>query len=252
MAKVLLGFMGAGKSTIARGLDPNYLDMDALIEKRLGMSIAEFFAEKGEEAFRQIESEVLAELLETDQVVSTGGGVVISQRNRELLKTNSDNIYLKADFETLYQRISVDEDNQRPLFLNNSKEELAAIFQERQAWYEESGQSGFGCDQAKPRGNYRGTEMKIAYLGPKGSFSHHVVQTAFLMRNCRPFANITDVIKAYEQGLVDYSVVPVENSIEGSVHETLDYLFHQARIQAVAENRHPAIHQQLMVVPWSY
>ena len=137
MTKVLLGFMGAGKSTIARGLDPNYLDMDALIEKRLGMSIAEFFVEKGEEAFRQIESEVLADLLQRDQVVSTGGGVVISQRNRELLKTNFDNIYLKADFETIYQRISVDEDNQRPLFLNNSKEELAVIFQERQAWYEE-------------------------------------------------------------------------------------------------------------------
>ena len=137
MAKVLLGFMGAGKSTIARGLDPNYLDMDALIEKRLGMSIAEFFAEKGEGAFRQLESEVLAELLQRDQVVSTGGGVVISQRNRDLLKTNTDNIYLKADFETLYQRISTDKDNQRPLFLNNSKEELVAIFQERQAWYEE-------------------------------------------------------------------------------------------------------------------
>ena len=137
MAKVLLGFMGAGKSTIARGLDPNYLDMDALIEERLGMSIAEFFSEMGEEVFRQVESEVLAELLQRDQVVSTGGGVVISQRNRDLLKTNSDNIYLKADFEILYQRISTDKDNQRPLFLNNSKEELAAIFQERQAWYEE-------------------------------------------------------------------------------------------------------------------
>ena len=137
MAKVLLGFMGAGKSTIARGLDPNYLDMDALIEERLGMSIAEFFSEMGEEVFRQVDSEVLAELLQRHQVVSTGGGVVSSQRIRYLLKTNSDNIYLKADFEILYHRIAADKDNQRPLFLNNSKEELAAILQERQAWYEE-------------------------------------------------------------------------------------------------------------------
>lgn len=137
MAKILLGFMGAGKSTIARGLDPNFVDMDALLEDRLGMPIARFFEEKGEAAFRQVEEEVLADLLKTDQVISTGGGIVISHRNRALLKQNPDNIYLKADFETLYQRISADKDNQRPLFLNNSKEDLAGIFNERQIWYEE-------------------------------------------------------------------------------------------------------------------
>ena len=137
MAKVLLGFMGSGKTTIARKLDPDFVDMDALLEDRLGMPIARFFEEKGEAAFRQLEEEVLADLLKTDKVISTGGGIVISPRNRALLKQNPDNIYLKADFETLYQRISADEDNQRPLFLKNSKEDLTVIFKERQAWYEE-------------------------------------------------------------------------------------------------------------------
>ena len=137
MAKVLLGFMGAGKSTIARNLAPDFVDMDTLIEERLGMSIARFFEEKGEAVFRQVEEEVLADLLKTDKVISAGGGIVISPRNRDLLKQNPENIYLKADFETLYQRISLDKDNQRPLFLNNSKEDLEAIFNERQIWYEE-------------------------------------------------------------------------------------------------------------------
>jgi len=137
MAKILLGFMGAGKSTIAKALDPDYLDMDALLEQSFEMPIARFFEEKGEGGLRQAESELLAKLVKTDRVLSTGGGVVISPLNRDLLKQNPDTIYLKADFETLYQRISADKNNQRPLFLSKTKEELQKIFQERESWYEE-------------------------------------------------------------------------------------------------------------------
>lgn len=87
--------------------------------------------------------------------------------------------------------------------------------------------------------------MHVAYLGPRGSFTHQVARQAFPEADLLDFANITEVIKAFESGKVDYSVIPVENSIEGSVHETLDYLFHQAEIRAVAEVIQP-IAQQLM------
>ncbi|HFH9837303.1 TPA: prephenate dehydratase [Streptococcus suis] len=87
--------------------------------------------------------------------------------------------------------------------------------------------------------------MYIAYLGPRGSFTHHVAQQAFPEGNLLDFPTITEVIKAYEAGQVNYAVVPVENSIEGSVHETIDYLFHQAEIHAVAEVVQP-IAQQLL------
>ncbi|HEM3071753.1 prephenate dehydratase [Streptococcus suis] len=87
--------------------------------------------------------------------------------------------------------------------------------------------------------------MQVAYLGPRGSFTHQVAQQAFSTADLQAFETITEVIKAYETGEVTYSVIPVENSIEGSVHETIDYLFHQAEIHAVAEIVQP-IAQQLL------
>ncbi|MGT2666263.1 prephenate dehydratase [Streptococcus rifensis] len=88
--------------------------------------------------------------------------------------------------------------------------------------------------------------MKLGYLGPVGSFSHNVALKSLPSADHLAFANITEVIKAYEQGQVDAAIVPVENAIEGSVHETLDYLFHQASLHAVAEFIQP-IKQQLLV-----
>lgn len=89
--------------------------------------------------------------------------------------------------------------------------------------------------------------MQVAYLGPRGSFTHQVVKQAFPQAILLAFETITDVMKAYEREEVSYSVIPVENSIEGSVHETIDYLFHKAEMHAVAEVVQP-IAQQLLAV----
>lgn len=89
--------------------------------------------------------------------------------------------------------------------------------------------------------------MIVGYLGPSGSFTHNAALSAFPLAELRPFDTITEVIKAYEKQLIDFAIVPVENSIEGSVHETTDYLFHQTNLSAVAEIIQP-IKQQLMTV----
>ena len=132
MAKVLLGFMGVGKSSVSPYLDGHFVDMDQVIEEKIGMSIADFFAKEGEAAFRQIESETLEDLLQEgdDVIISTGGGVVVTEKNRK------HNVWLHASFDVVYDRIKKDTKNQRPLFLNHSKEEFQAIYDGRMALYQ--------------------------------------------------------------------------------------------------------------------
>ncbi|NRG69875.1 shikimate kinase [Streptococcus suis] len=153
MPIVLLGFMGVGKSTTARLLDLPVYDMDQIIEERIGMTIADYFKLEGEVAFRQIETEVLKELLElpADCLVSTGGGVVKSEFNRQLLLENkATNVLLTASFEVAYERISQDSQSKRPLFLQNSKEEFESIYQERMALYQGLAATIINTDQLTP------------------------------------------------------------------------------------------------------
>ena len=103
---VLIGMSGGGKTVLGRKaaekLDKTFVDTDEEIVKRIGMPIADFFAKKGEPAFRKIETEVLHELSsQNNLVISTGGGIVKNPQNVEYLKRNGRIIWLKRNAELL-------------------------------------------------------------------------------------------------------------------------------------------------------
>ncbi len=109
---------GSGKSTVgrqlARRLDIPFLDSDHAIEQRLGCSIREYFERQGEERFRGIETEVLAQLVQQGQgVLSTGGGSVLREQNRDLLRQNGQVFYLHTSPQELFRRLR--HDRNRPL-----------------------------------------------------------------------------------------------------------------------------------------
>lgn len=89
--------------------------------------------------------------------------------------------------------------------------------------------------------------MKIGYLGPIGSFTYTASKNAYPNEELIAFASISECINAYEKKMVDLSIIPIENSIEGSVHQSVDYLFHIGVIEVCHEIVLP-IDQQLMVV----
>ena len=129
MAKILLGFMGTGKTTVGRILDPKFHDMDELIVEEIGMSINDYFAVEGEAAFRHREAEMLERLLKNEAaIISPGGGIVVNPHNRALLEKNPHNIYLRVDFETLYSRIQNDKAMQRPLFFKPHQRRIQEDF----------------------------------------------------------------------------------------------------------------------------
>jgi shikimate kinase len=114
----VIGFMGSGKSTVGRlvaaRLDLPFIDLDAQIVERENTDIATIFAERGEPAFRGLEHEALAGLQDVEpHVVACGGGVVVDDRNRVVLKTLGRVVYLRVTAEEALARIGSSEG--RPL-----------------------------------------------------------------------------------------------------------------------------------------
>lgn len=138
---ILIGFMGCGKSSVgirlSYALKRTVIDTDKLIEKKQNMTISEIFAEYGEAAFRQMETECLRELIkaEDNRIISTGGGLPVREENHALLKELGRVYYLKVTPEAVYERLKGD--NTRPLLRGeNPKEKIKELLSQREAFYE--------------------------------------------------------------------------------------------------------------------
>jgi len=139
---VLIGFMGAGKTTIGKKLAKacglEHIDFDNLIVEAIGMTIQDYFDRYGEAAFREQETKVLERSLGVSRVISTGGGIVLKERNRQLLKEMPAVIYLKTDADELIKRLKNDQVSVRPLVVSKGPEEIKQVYLPRIPFYEES------------------------------------------------------------------------------------------------------------------
>jgi len=138
----LVGLRGSGKTTLgkvgAKRSGRPFVDTDVLVEERAGRSIAELVERQGWEAFRALESEVLAEVCAGDgQIVATGGGIVLAEANRLLLRASGKVFYLAAEPALLAARLLKDPKvAQRPTLTSRPlAEEMRALFEERQDLY---------------------------------------------------------------------------------------------------------------------
>jgi shikimate kinase len=140
---VLTGFMGTGKTSVGRGLAAEFglefLDTDDLIEKDARMSINEIFVEFGEAHFRKLEKEVIKRVTSTMDglVLSTGGGAVIDDTNRERLKSWGKVICLSASAKTILDRVRGQDE--RPLLsIGNKMQSIERLLEDREPFYKES------------------------------------------------------------------------------------------------------------------
>jgi shikimate kinase len=139
---VLVGMMGAGKTTVGRRLairlGRSFLDSDEEVEKAANMTIPDIFAAHGEGDFRAGEARVIARLLRDPEVVlGTGGGAFINADTRALIKAEAVSVWIKADFELLFSRVS--RRSNRPLLKTaNPRETLQNLIEARYPIYAEA------------------------------------------------------------------------------------------------------------------
>jgi len=162
-----VGFMGSGKSTVAKllakAMDLQFVDLDLTIEEQEKQSISEIFKSHSEDYFRKIETQILQEVLSESRprVISCGGGTILSKRNRALLSKECLVVYLEADDKLLLDRLKHAK-SERPLIADKSEEELLDFIRtelnSRMKFYQ---QADFSIQASKAKASIQELKKKL-------------------------------------------------------------------------------------------
>jgi len=172
---VLVGMMGAGKTTVGRRLAArlgrHFVDSDEEVERAANMTIPEIFAAHGEADFRAGEARVIARLLrDHDIVLGTGGGAFINPETRGLIKAGSVSVWIKAELDLLFQRVS--RRSNRPLLkTENPRETLKQLIEVRYPIYAEADLTVVSRDVPQDQVATDIIEAMLAQLGESPSAS---------------------------------------------------------------------------------
>ncbi len=165
---------GSGKSTVgkllARRLGLPFVDADQVLEQRIGCPIRTYFEQQGEAAFRDLEAQVIAELLQTGAgtVLATGGGAVLREANRHQLRDRAFVVYLRSSPEQVFQRVR--HDRKRPLLqVEDPLARLKALYAERDPLYREVAHMTADTGRPSLQGVVNTIVMQLELSGPLAS-----------------------------------------------------------------------------------
>jgi 3-dehydroquinate synthase len=209
---ILVGMMGSGKTTVgrllARQMGKSFIDSDEEILKRTGVSIQHIFDVEGEAGFRERESGIVQELLKrNDIVLATGGGAVLDEQNRNMMRENGTVVYLKSGVHDLWQRTR--HDRSRPLLQTaDPRAKLQELFEQRNPLYTQT------ADIVMHTGK-QNVQVLLSALQRKLNMSHSTMQN-------------TNTMQTLTVGLAERSYpIHIESGLLSRVDLLLPFLKHK-------------------------